>query len=518
MPSKLDILQTVLESKSLPVLPAVASKLISITSKPETTMSDIADLISKDVALSTKILKLANSAFYSFPSQISTIHQAVSVIGINAVRNLVLSFSFLTVKPAKNDSFDYTKFWEKSLSAAVSAKLIMGNIIDEDPEEFFISGLIQNIGELIIARTFPDKYEEIQAELQKTDREISEVEEEILGANHTYIGYKTLEHWNFPSVLTIPIQYHHEPEACPDDDPKLKQATMAVFLSGILANILFSKNPTKYHDLFLEKSKELLGLEEKAIDKILEIVHSEITVIASYFGLKIKDAKSVEDVLLEANAALSTLNLNYDQMNQELIAAKVTLQKMTKELAEKNKNLEKLANIDGLTEVYNHRYFQNFLDAEINRAVRSEKPLSIILADIDNFKRFNDNYGHQVGDQILKAFCRTTQSNIRKYDLIARYGGEEFVFVLPGTTIDDAKKIAEKLRRSIAESTFTIDHEKYSVTVSFGVSSTNPATMEISKNEFIEQADKALYESKKNGRNRVTVYSPKKKWLSNPWK
>jgi two-component system cell cycle response regulator len=106
-----EILQAVLQSEELPTLPVVASKLILLMSKEETTLSDIANLVSRDVALSSKILKVSNSAFYSFPQQIGSIQQAVSILGINAVRSLVLSFSFLTVrKGSYQNSFDFKKF------------------------------------------------------------------------------------------------------------------------------------------------------------------------------------------------------------------------------------------------------------------------------------------------------------------------------------------------------------------------------------------------------------------------
>ena len=158
--TKDEVLKTVLESPSLPTLPTVAYKLISISSNEEIGMKDIADLISKDASLSAKVLKIANSALYNLPCKISTIHQAASRLGMNAIRNLTLSFSFLSVK-AKSQKvvFNYEKFWEQSLSNAVAAKLIMAEIAKSDWEEVFIAGLLQDIGELIIALSLPQQYE-----------------------------------------------------------------------------------------------------------------------------------------------------------------------------------------------------------------------------------------------------------------------------------------------------------------------------------------------------------------------
>ena len=509
-----EVLKAVLDSPALPTLPTVASKLISITSKSETSISEIANLLSKDISLSAKVLRIANSAFYSFSSKISTVHQAVSNMGKNAIRSLVLSVSFLTIRSAeKNEYFSYEKFWQKSLSAAVAAKLIMAEIDKSDPEEIFIAALLQDIGELVVMRTFPDQYELVLKTLSETQKDALEVEEQIIGVNHTVIGHEVTRNWGLPPELLIPIQYHHNPEGYPGNDKKMKLATKVVYLSGLIANVLSANRPQENHKKFVDKSKLMLGFNDRIIDRILEKVHSEIVETATYFDFHMESPKPIELILQEANIALSLINLSYEQINKELISAKIELQKLAKDLEVKNKRLEKLAHIDGLTEVYNHRYFQNFLETEIRRSLRKKMPVSLVLMDIDHFKSFNDNYGHQTGDFILKEIGRIVKKNIRDYDIIARYGGEEFAIVLVETTQEDALKITEKLREAVETNIFIDGIKEYKVTASFGV-----ATMQDPKNNFknsdlIEFADKALYESKKKGRNRVTSQAQKRRWF-----
>ena len=186
---------------------------------------------------------------------------------------------------------------------------------------------------------------------------------------------------------------------------------------------------------------------------------------------------------------------------------------LTVELEKNNKLLERLANVDGLTEAYNHRYFQNFLDREIKRADRNTYTLSVVMVDIDNFKKFNDTHGHQMGDYVLREFADIARGLLREYDLFARYGGEEFVLVLPETTASEAEVVAEKFCSTIGGHSFSHDRETYHITASFGVADMTPSTDKFNKNELISRADAALYESKKRGRNRVTVYSSKKKWF-----
>lgn len=509
--TKDDVLKIVLESPSLPTLPTVACKLISISSSEETGIMDIANLISKDTSLSAKVLKIANSAFYSFPYKISTIHQATSRIGINMIRSLVLSISLFSIKAKnKKDVFNYERFWEQSLANAVAAKLIMTEVAKSDCEEIFIAGLLQNIGELIMVLCFPQQYGQVLLEVSNSEKDFVELEQQIIGADHTFIGYEVAKYWGFPTVLLTPIQYHHYPEGYKGNHKKLKHAVDVVYLSGIITNILYSNKPLKYHQIFLNESKIMLGFKDEIIDKILGLVVSEITQTASLFGFHIKNTRSIEDILQEANAALGNITLTFDQMNRELVADKVQLQELTKELEEKNKRLEKLAHVDGLTKVYNYSYLQSFLDKEINLATRKNSTLSLILADADYFKSINDNYGHLAGDFILKELCKVMRKSLRDYDIIARYGGEEFAIVLVETTGQEALIVAEKLRETIATHSFIYNNTKCNVTVSLGLAEIKPAVDAFTKNDLISFADKALFESKKKGRNRVTLYAQKK--------
>ncbi len=510
------LLQIILKSDELPTLPTVASQLITLTAQEDTTLADISELVSKDIALSAKILKVSNSAFYSFPQQIGSIKQAVSILGMNAVRSLVLSFSFLTMKAGKIKSrFDFEKFWEKSLSSAVTARLILEKVKGFDIEEVFVSGLLQNLGELILARSFPEEYDKVLRAVEDDQHDTLTAEETVFGMNHTEVGAEVARSWGFPEILLTPLQYHHKPGEYSGKNSTIRATVCAVYLSDLLMNILYSDKPEVYHQQFRKEAGKLLGLTAEDIESILDQVHIKIKEAGIYFNLKIKPPQSVQEILQEANIRLSLINLNYDQMNKQLIQTKIHLENLTRELEEKNKKLADLANIDGLTGVYNHRFFQNVLEQESKRAARNNSSLALLLVDIDHFKKVNDTYGHQVGDFILAQFCKTLQDNIRQYDVLARYGGEEFVIVLPETGVADALVVGEKLRAIIESTVFADNREKYQVTASFGLAGSTPATDDnFTKSALISQADQALYEAKEKGRNRVISYSPKKKWFA----
>ncbi len=172
------------------------------------------------------------------------------------------------------------------------------------------------------------------------------------------------------------------------------------------------------------------------------------------------------------------------------------------ELRQSNEMLKHLSNTDPLTQLYNRRYMMDMLDKELQRARRKGTRLSLILMDIDHFKKVNDLYGHQNGDQVLATVAREAASDLRAYDFIARYGGEEFVIALPETGHDDALMIAERIRHRIQSLRFSAPLGTLRTTISLGVA-TYPVDGIASVDDLIREADAALYRAKADGRNRV---------------
>lgn len=170
------------------------------------------------------------------------------------------------------------------------------------------------------------------------------------------------------------------------------------------------------------------------------------------------------------------------------------------QLKQLNQKLQSLAITDGLTGLHNHRAFQDYLEEQFQVASRNKQPLSLILMDVDYFKQYNDTYGHQAGDEVLRQVAEILKEGVREGDFVARYGGEEFAIVLPRTELENALQVAERLRQAIEAASWTLRP----ITSSFGVASVRP-DME-SRQEMIEAADQALYTAKRSGRNRVEAW------------
>jgi two-component system cell cycle response regulator len=176
--------------------------------------------------------------------------------------------------------------------------------------------------------------------------------------------------------------------------------------------------------------------------------------------------------------------------------------RLKSEIKRAQQKLAEMATMDGLTGLYNRRYFLESLQKEMGRADRVNSELALYMFDIDDFKSVNDRHGHQAGDAVLAGLGRLLRENIRLIDVPSRYGGEEFAVLLPSTKLREAQTACERLRRAVGGHTFTLDGTAIRITVSIGVASYWPKSG-YAAGQLVEAADKALYEAKKTGKNRV---------------
>lgn len=177
-----------------------------------------------------------------------------------------------------------------------------------------------------------------------------------------------------------------------------------------------------------------------------------------------------------------------------------TLDQQTKDLAQVNDLLSKLATTDGLTGLHNHRHFRESLEASVAQTLRDGSPCSVIMLDVDRFKQYNDDFGHPAGDDVLRLVSEILKQSVRRYDVVGRYGGEEFIVLCKSSRRRAAMRVAERLRSAIERH----DWPLRPITASLGVATFSVRTS--SASELIDEADRALYRSKHDGRNRVTHF------------
>lgn len=226
-----------------------------------------------------------------------------------------------------------------------------------------------------------------------------------------------------------------------------------------------------------------------------------------------EDLRPLQYFAAHAAVAIENAMLN-DDLEDRVAVRTAELKKTVEELefeieARKRAEaeLQRLAITDPLTDIYNRRYFFEVLETELERTHRHNLNLSIAMVDLDHFKMINDQYGHIIGDEVLRTMADCFRENLRKIDVIGRYGGDEFVILMPESSQDQAKKAAERLCKKVVARVKKIQKFSHPITTSMGIF-TLSGMDKLSVEEFVDRADQALYAAKEGGRNRVAVWQP----------
>ena len=486
----------------LPSPPAIALRILEAVKQENTSFEDLARIIQVDPALTTKILQVANSSFYGMPNNVNTIEKALSVLGLNVTKNIALSFVIAKeMTGSGNGGFNVTYFWKRAVTCAVGAELL-ASLLHYRNDDLFVSALLQDIGVLVIYLCHPDKYQQVLDEKRVTEASALGSERKIFGFDHQEVGAELLVEWGLPETISTLIYYHHASD-CPEE---VKIPVNILRWSTMLASIYYGSRSVEKVQQLKAAICPRFKIDEEAIDTLVDTVAEKSVELLSFFEIDPGEMKPFSQLLQEANEELRRINLSYEQVVMQAKQARQKAEELAVELQAANAKLRELAFRDGLTGLYNYRYFQELMDRELGRATRYHLPLSLMFFDIDYFKMVNDTYGHPAGDEVLRSLAKLVQTTMRTSDISVRYGGEEFAVILPMTELAGCKVFAERLRRQVEDMKMAIGGVVVRTTISLGVTTCGAGMATMDKSQMIAAADSAMYQAKQNGRNRVGVF------------
>ncbi len=223
-------------ASDLPSLPSVVNEIIRLANSPRTNASDVGSIIEQDQALTTKVLKLVNSAFYGFPGQIKTVQHAVVIIGFNKVKNVVMSASlFDMTKGRQGRSIDIPQFWLYSLGCAIGARVAIRDLDNNiQPDDAFVAGLIHSLGVIIMDQIFPADYAMVKAVCEEDRITLNQAERKVLGFTSAQVGSWVAEKWRLPKMLNNSIKYSAKPALAREDQSVIVSAHIGDSLSRAL--------------------------------------------------------------------------------------------------------------------------------------------------------------------------------------------------------------------------------------------------------------------------------------------
>lgn len=476
---------------TLPSLPAIAVQVLDAAKKQEVDIAEIARIISKDPALSGKILRTVNSSFYARAQAVSTISQSLVILGLQSVKTLVLGFSLVSnLSAGKQKGFKHLGYWKHSIYNATAARLIAGKLGVVQHEEAFLIGLLADIGTLVLDQVLGQEYSDAVAAAD-SHVELSALERAAFEMTHADVSGIMAEQWKLPPLLSVPVSHHDRPAEV--TDPQLRKLSEIAEMSSRCADV-FVDEDAAHAIADVRVMCDRFGLNDAAADELLAEIGTRSTEVAPLFEINIGKSEPFDAILKRANETLIQLTLQSQMQAQNL--------------QEQNRSLKHEAMTDRLTGLANRSGFEQesatlFADAE-----KAGTPLSMLLLDLDKFKNINDTFGHPAGDEVLRAVGKILKGAARSQDLVARYGGEELVLILPDTPRPIAAVIAETIRKAVAAKPVVAGATSIAVTASIGVASFEPTSPLKTLAHIIKAADLALYNAKHTGRNRVKVFNP----------
>ncbi|MHC4065444.1 MAG: sensor domain-containing diguanylate cyclase [Planctomycetota bacterium] len=486
-----DLFETLKNAKRLPTPPGVALRVLHLAQQDDASLADIAEAISSDPAVAAKILKFVNSPLAGVGRKVSSLQQAISLLGLRSVKLIALSFSLAsTGRQGICPRFDFDGFWSRSLARAVASRIIARLSGSHAPEEAFVAGLLSRLGQLALASGIPKQYGKVLGEAEDTSQPLCDVERRHIGVTHVDFGARLTADWQLPAELCNAIAEFGHLTRAPDDqatEPLARILHTADLTASVVGGTERQRGRASVE--LAECVRTFFGWDAHAWEPTFKQIVDHWREYGQILAVKTADVSSFADILTEAKECLVELGLAAD------VAAR-------RGEARQDELLLRLTT-DGLTALGNRAAFDERLELEANRAVRTKRPLALVMMDIDHFKRFNDTYGHQAGDAVLQMVANTVHNCVRDVDFAARYGGDELGVITPECDPARAVELGERLRRRVEAAHLIYEGQSLEVTVSVGVVVYGKPDGSRCPADLIRAADQLLYRAKKAGRNCV---------------
>ena len=463
-------------------------QLLELTSNPDVALKEIADLIQSDPGLASKVLKTVNSSFYGLPKPCPSIERAIVILGLKAIKSLVLGFSMVNLTKDMDDQLDLSDFWKHTILAAVGARQIAQVVGIAEPDEVFAAALMQDIGVLAMLAVDTERYAPLIIETGNYHGKLLKLEQGRLGLDHIQVGTAMAEKWRMPAPIVVGIRHHHD-KTPPQNE--YEQLIKCIVVGELTASAMAEEHIGQGFAVLFSTASAWFGDGELDIEELIDQVQQSSQEVAKLLEQQIGDVPSAQELMNRANERLFEAQV---QTQREVDQAKHD------------------AATDGLTGISNRTHFDQALVHAMADATSKQQPVAVLFSDADKFKFVNDTYGHPCGDAVLVELAKRVFDTVGERGTVCRYGGEEFVVVLPGMDTSAAAKVGEEIRLAIADVPFKIagvpgaPDEPLERTLSVGVASWKPGEESLTAEQLTQRADKAVYTAKESGRNQVRCW------------
>lgn len=496
----------------LPSLPTVAVQLLRMFADPEVSISDVVYVLQTDPALSGKILKAANTSQFGMKKPVSDLQRAVVLLGKKSVMALALGFSLAEASMSTGPHANlYSDFWFQSLVRGCAASLLADKYSKVDTSEAFTIGLLARIGRLAMLNCDRERFVACLQKAQETGESLEAIEQQSGSITSTQVSRHLVQEWKLPAHCLLAIdQMNVSMEvACENRHPDSIDLTDILRIANAFAEFFSGENRGLAIARIYEMCCCLLGESEEQVNQLVDDIRAELDHHSDLFSVDMAKVGSPMELLSQAMGQLSILAANASMGRDDAPPSGANFNEMQEENGRLRKRVMELTQssmMDPLTSLFNRSYLMQQLQDRLQRAIEQQSALSALFLDVDHFKQVNDTHGHLGGDEVLRKVAAALKEAVREHDIVTRYGGEEFVIL---TAIPDRPGLlrqAERIRQMIENLAIPFNDLTLRVTVSIGGCLFVPERETVDfMNRFLESADAAMYRSKRNGRNRVTI-------------
>lgn len=473
-----ELLERILACKSLPSLPAVALRVIELTSDPNVKLKELAGTIQNDQGLAAKVLRTVNSSFYGLRTPCSTIDRALVMLGLGPVKTLTLGFSLVhAINERKgHGTFDYVSYWRRGLFTAVGAKALAEAAKKAWADEAFLAGLLQDIGVMAMYQALAGEYTAVLAKINGDHRQLARFEAEAFEVTHAELGAMLAERWRLPAQLVIPVRYHDRPTAAPSDQAEICRC---VGLANVVHDALTDAEPRVSLRKMYEQGEQWLGLDHEAMDQVLKRCTEGTRELARLFNLDTGPFADSEAVLKKA------------EETQREIEAEGDAPAVTESM---NALIKDGANTDPMTGALSRAAFQGMMQEVVDPGRQGQGRPVLVQVYVNDHAALGREGGQDAQDECAGIVAETLIRRFAPLDgRVCRLKPDLFAVGLRGADAATVREAIEASRQELGKSSV-----RCGVTVGLAMGGANGSAQAL-----VVAATEALVTARKTGGNSV---------------
>ncbi len=499
-----DTLRSVFERARIPTNPTIAMEILRLADDPGSSAEQFAAVIASDPALAARLLEMANTAMYAQREPVTTIKRAVTLLGLRRIRMVALGFQLVAhLDRLGGANFDLWEFWRQSVLRACLAREISARVVPSCAEEAFLVGLLQDCGILVLVQAFGRDYASLYGSgLSPTAFFIAE--RGRFAHDHVQAIAELAWEWRLPDAIAIPLARHHERFVPKPDSTGIERlCAVAHFVGSLPLAAGLRRAPSE--PALREYAREQLGLDEAAIAESLHRAGESYREVAALLADRVPPDLDVTTLLDEANNHLRQAATDAERRAEVIEAERDHIRRQQEQLKSALGQYRERAARDPLTRLLNRGALLEAALACMRECRDRNLALAVYFLDIDDFKVINDEFGHHVGDEVLRDLAGVIGEAVANGGFAGRYGGEEFIVVIPALDEDEARRRALQLVERVRQATPGAISVR-TVTCSIGAlwGRPSPGT---SPHDLFAAADALMYDAKQGGKDRCSFKS-----------